>query len=299
VTESNGNSLNKVLLSNSSVYPLRLESAFQIAQKTGYDGMEVLVWSDKATQTSRSIRNLSRRYEMPIGSIHAPNLFLSPRVWHMTPIKKLEHTVHLAVDLDVETIVVHPPFFYQPKYSYQFVEQIHELEEKYDVTLAVENMYPVHIPIKKNYLCCFYKPGWDPSLLPFNNLTLDISHAGASKTYAMDLAAKFDKRLSHVHIADATFRKFDEHLVPGRGTMDCKEFLNHTADLSARLNKQISVAVEISTRSVKDINGKMAMISEALEFSRTHLKSSSSASKNVQKDRNEDGDTGHILTADV
>jgi len=42
----------KVGLSTASVYPLRIEAAFDYAARLGYDGVELMVWAESVSTTS-------------------------------------------------------------------------------------------------------------------------------------------------------------------------------------------------------------------------------------------------------
>ena len=76
----------KVGLSTASVYPLRTEAAFEYAARLGYDGVELMVWGESVSQDIAAVAKLSRRYRMPVLSVHAPCLLISQRVWGANPI---------------------------------------------------------------------------------------------------------------------------------------------------------------------------------------------------------------------
>ena len=90
----------KVGLSTASVYPLRTEAAFEYAAELGYDGVELMVWAEAISQDIGAIAKLSRRYTMPVLSVHAPCLLISQRVWGANPISKLTRSVQAAERLN-------------------------------------------------------------------------------------------------------------------------------------------------------------------------------------------------------
>src|SRR5690606_20719942 len=49
----------KVALSTASVYPESTATAFEIAARLGYDGVEVMVWTDPVSQDIEALRRLS------------------------------------------------------------------------------------------------------------------------------------------------------------------------------------------------------------------------------------------------
>jgi sugar phosphate isomerase/epimerase len=71
----------KIGLSTSSVYPLGLEDTFRLAKEIGYDGVEVMISQSDNTRDTRTLINLSKKYNMEILSVHAPVLLLTHFVW--------------------------------------------------------------------------------------------------------------------------------------------------------------------------------------------------------------------------
>ena len=55
--------------------------------------------------------------------------------------------------------------------------------------------------------------GLGPVPLPYDNVTLDLSHTSTAGSDALQMATELGSRLAHVHLADGTGAK-DEHLVP-------------------------------------------------------------------------------------
>ena len=74
-----------VVLSTSSAYPERTPDAFEIAARLGYDGIEVMVYTDPVSQTAGALRGLSEYHQVPILAVHAPSLLLTQRVWGREP----------------------------------------------------------------------------------------------------------------------------------------------------------------------------------------------------------------------
>jgi sugar phosphate isomerase/epimerase len=253
-----------VTLSTASVYPRRAGYAFQAAADLGYDGMEVMVWSDEITQDAAALRRLARDHEMPIRSIHAPTLLVSQRVWGRAPGPKLRRTVELAQEVGASTVVVHPPFRWQYKYAREFEDLVSELDETEGVTIAVENMYPWRGGKREMQA---YLPGWDPSEHGYDHVTLDLSHAAVAQQDALTLLDVFDGRISHVHLADGSSSNKDEHLVPGRGDQPCAEVLTELV----RRGWSGDVVVEIATRRARTAAERRADLAASLFFARTYL----------------------------
>ncbi|GAB3116570.1 sugar phosphate isomerase/epimerase [Streptomyces calidiresistens] len=254
----------KVALSTASVYPLDTAAAFAIAARLGYDGVEVMVWTDPISQDPDALRALSDRYGVPILAVHAPCLLITRGVWTTDPWEKLQRSRRAAERLGASTVVVHPPFRWQRSYARAFVEGIRRMESETEVRFAVENMYPWRYRERGVQA---YAPGWDPTEEDYRHFTLDLSHTASSRSDALAMAKRMGERLSHVHIADGTASGTDEHLVPGRGTQPCAEIL---AGLT-RSGFDGTVVAEINTRRAMSGTEREKDLAEALEFTRRHL----------------------------
>lgn len=253
-----------VTLSTSSVYPSGPQAAFETAARLGYDGVEVMVLGDPLTQDAAALLDLSRRFEMPVRSIHAPTLLVTQRVWSTSdPWVKIDRSIDLAQDVGCDTVVVHPPFRWQKDYAARFIDGVAVREHDRGVALAVENMFPWRAGQRQMQV---YLPAWDPVPQPYDNVTLDLSHTATAGDDALAMQAALGSRLRHVHLADGTPSMMDEHLIPGRGEQPCAEFLSRLADAQYRG----TVAVEVSTRK-RSPQERDEDLAESLAFARLHL----------------------------
>ena len=257
-----------VALSTSSVYPERTPEAFEIAARLGYDGIEVMVFSDPVSQTADALNGLSAYHQLPIVAVHAPSLLLTQRVWGRDPWGKLRRAKDLAERVGAGVVVVHPPFRWQREYVRGFTKGLAEMAEETDVIFAVENMYPLRV---RSSEVAPYSPHWDPTALDVPHVTLDLSHTAASGSDALAMATELGGRLAHVHLADGTGSPTgpfpDEHLVPGRGSQPCAELL---ALLSAT-GYRGTVVVEVNTNRAPNREVRMADLAQSLAFAREHL----------------------------
>jgi sugar phosphate isomerase/epimerase len=254
-----------VLLSTSSVFPEPTSAGFDMAASLGYDGVEVMVWTDPVSQDLAALKVLSEHYGVRVGSIHAPCLLVTQRVWSPDPWERLRRSAVLATELGAPIVVVHPPFTWQRDYARGFAAGLARLHNEFSaVDIAVENMYPVRIRGREFVP---YVPGWDPTQAGFDAYTLDLSHCAAARNDAMVMADTMGSRLRHVHLGDGTGEGRDEHLVPGRGTQPCAQLL---ASLAGR-GFRGSVAVEVSTRRARSRAERQDDLATALTFARHHL----------------------------
>ena len=117
-------------------------SAFELASRLGYDGVEVMVWTDPLTREAGALRTLAELHGIPVLSVHAPTLLVTQRVWGTDPWVKVDRSVELAHELGADTVVLHPPFRWQREYARDFVDGVAVRENDTGMRLAVENMYP-------------------------------------------------------------------------------------------------------------------------------------------------------------
>src|SRR5439155_5489979 len=171
----------KIALSTASVYPESTAAAFEIAARLGYDGVEVMVWTDPVSQDADALKRLSEYHGIAILAIHAPCLIITQRVWGTEPWAKLVRARNAADTVGAKTVVVHPPFRWQREYARDFLAGIQRMADETDVRFAVENMFPLRA---RGRAVTPYSPDWDPSEEDFRHFTLDLSHTAVSQSDA-------------------------------------------------------------------------------------------------------------------
>lgn len=264
------------------MYPLRAEAAFEYADRLGYDGVELMVWGESVSQDIDAVRKLSRRYRVPVLSVHAPCLLISQRVWGANPILKLDRSVRAAEQLGAQTVVVHPPFRWQRRYAEGFSDQVAALEAASTVMVAVETCFPsertgfsgpaspgngcvsgVVAQVRRSRRSRVLRPaGRQPRALHAGPLAhRDCGHRLAG------YGAADGPRLVHLHLCDGSGLPADEHLVPGRGTQPTAE----VCQMLAGSGFVGHVVLEVSTSSARSANERESMLAESLQFARTHL----------------------------
>ncbi|MCT2294334.1 sugar phosphate isomerase/epimerase family protein [Janibacter hoylei] len=250
-------------LSTASVYPEGAAAAFETAARLGYDGVEVMVWSDPVSQNAGALRALAEHHGVDIVSIHAPTLLLTQRVMSADPWGKVDASIELAQEVGAPTVVLHPPFRWQKEYARTFADGVAEREHDTGIVLAVENMFPWAAGGREVQA---YLPHWDPVPQPYDHVTIDLSHTATARSDAMQMVLDLDERLAHIHLADGLLTTLkDDHLVPGRGTQPCAEVLQHVATSGFAG----AVVLEVGTR--KRPKEREEDLRESLDFARRHL----------------------------
>jgi sugar phosphate isomerase/epimerase len=254
----------RVALSTASCYPESCTTAFEMAARLGYDGVEVMVWTDPVSQDPQALRRLADHYAVPIVAIHSPCLLITQRVWGTDPWLKLERARAAAETLGATTVVVHPPFRWQREYARAFVDGIARMQDETGIAFAVENMFPWRAGGRE---VAAYLPDWNPVDEDYANLTLDLSHTSVSGSDALEILDTIGDRLAHLHLADGAGSNRDEHLVPGRGSQPCAQVLERLA----RRGFDRTVVLEVNTRRAVTKAQREADLAEALAFTRLHL----------------------------
>jgi len=259
-----------VALSTASVFPESVRAGFALARELGYDGVELMVWSERLSQDVAAVGRLAEASGVPVLALHAPCLAVTQRVWTADPVERLRRSVAAAGELGASTVVVHPPFRWQRRYAAVFDDEVRRAEEHTGIAVAVENMFPI---VRGGVRAVPYSPGYDPTDVGYRHYTLDLSHTAVGGTDALALADRMgvggtDGGLAHVHLSDGTGAPRDEHLVPGRGNQPCAQ----VCELLAASGFAGTVVLEINTRRARTRDDRAALLAEALLFARLHLR---------------------------
>ncbi|OZD72589.1 sugar phosphate isomerase/epimerase [Rhodococcus sp. 05-340-1] len=273
----------RVGLSTASVYPQNTEAAFRYAAELGYDGIELMVWAESVSQDVDAVAALSREYSIPVQAIHAPCLLISQRVWGSDPVAKLTRSVEAAEKLDSATVVVHPPFRWQRKYSDGFADQVAELESNSHVVVAVENMFPMRADrffgrkeksaqrLERRggpgAALSAFSPSYDPTDVGHGHYTLDLSHTATAGSDALEMLDRMGEGIAHLHLADGRGASVDEHLIPGHGSQPCVEVCTELV----RRGFEGQAVIEINTQNARTVPERSSMLGQALQFARAHL----------------------------
>ncbi|MCY7340323.1 MAG: sugar phosphate isomerase/epimerase [Pseudonocardia sp.] len=263
-----------VALSTASVYPESTRAAFELAAELGYDGVELMVWSDPVSQDVAAVSRLAERFGVPVLAVHAPCLAVTQRVWGADPIGRIRRSVAAAAQLGARTVVVHPPFRWQRRYAAQFADEVARAGEHADVALAVENMFPLTRGVLRTVP---YSPGFDPTAVGHERYTLDLSHTAAAGSDALAMLDRMGTGLIHLHLADGSGAARDEHLVPGRGTQPCAEVCQRLIDRGF----DGVVVLEVSTRRCRTRYDRAVLLAESVLFARLHLQPTATAHRSA------------------
>ena len=257
----------RIILSTSSVYPMRLVDAFSIESQIGCDGIEIMVSSAAETQSASEILKLSESFGVAVSAIHHPCLLSTTNVWGSDPSKKLIKSVELATELGASTVVTHPTFVWQRDFAKRLLGQIENLNSNNEVQIALENMYPLRT---RGRSISAYSPSWDIRQMKTEHVVFDTSHASVAQLDILEQWRELAPQVRHLHLSDATGRAIDEHLLPGSGNLPLGLLLNQVADHPTA----IDVVVEVNTSGLRTFESRLTALRGAVDYVRAGLSAS-------------------------
>ena len=208
-----------VIFSTGSLYTFGLERVYAWISEAGYDGAEIMMDERWDTHQEAYLKDLVERHGVPIVALHPP---LRRGAWGFGPEETLVRVARLASRMEVPVVVAHPPPPGRPLERWK-AGPLCEAREQ-GVVVAVENMPRSQaegmfgIRRKSCYL--------PEHLADVGEITLDTSHAGASKLDILRAHSILATRLRHVHLSDSNLEMGrDEHRLPGKGRLPLKPLL--------------------------------------------------------------------------
>ncbi len=214
----------KIILSTGSLYTYPFEESFRVAKELGFDGIELLLDPSNLKFTPSNIQNLSKKYNIPILSIHSPfKLNGTGNYWN-----SIISSSKFALNIKPQLLNVHPPkgIFFKSYKINKFKDYIKRCRRILNgINLTIENM-----PIRfRNRIINYSKYAIpDPDKLYLFSkkegihLTFDTTHLG---TMGLDIVKYFKKlndRILNIHISD--YDK-SEHLELGKGNLPLSKLL--------------------------------------------------------------------------
>src|SRR3954464_12720068 len=233
----------RLLLSTAAFFARPLAATFELAAGCGFTGVEVMVTKDRASQSASVMRDLAAEHGLWIGAIHAPALLLTRSVWGKDPIGKIDTATRVAATAKVPLVVMHPPYRWQRAYRQWLLGSLPSVEERTGITVAMENMFPVHIGSRP--LLLHANQDLD-QLVGVPHLVLDTSHAAVAKHDLIEVRQLFGERLRHVHLSDNAGKGWDSHLPPGACALDLDGFVRDLA--ASGFDGTVSLEVDLRKR---------------------------------------------------
>jgi sugar phosphate isomerase/epimerase len=199
-----------------------LDEAFSAAAEAGYDGVELMVTTDRATQDPVEVNRLAARWGQPVRALHGPFLLLTRRVFGTDLRAKVRRSVDLAEAVGAPVVITHAPFRWEVPYMDWLPSEILRVREERGITVTVENMFPVQL---RGLRVSFYAGTELEGMRQFHFLTLDTSHAavaGVDPLQAWDLVGD---QTVHIHAANNAGNGRDSHAPLEVGVVPVTRFL--------------------------------------------------------------------------
>ena len=222
-----GTIADRLILSTGSLYTFPLERIFAIGQEAGFSGFELMLRAEDNYSSSEILLRTIHAAGATVNVLHSPFLYGGrfKSQWK-APIESLA----IAKELEVSQVVVHPPFgiFLRGFNRSRFVSLINRLVEGAgsEIKIVTENM-----PIKK-LLGILSVNAWAlGTIIEIEqfleetqvSLTLDITHLATRKINAQEAWERLGRRVINIHLSDHL--NGVEHLLPGKGMVNIKDFL--------------------------------------------------------------------------
>jgi sugar phosphate isomerase/epimerase len=280
----------RVALSTGSLYNWSLDRVFELAQASGFDGVELLVDARMESYDEGYLNRLSREHSVPIVSVHTP-FAARAEGWPSASEERVQQAVGLAERLGAETVVAHLPLrramghvelavgewrrrwdFLLPwgnrageRYARWLVEEMAELQARTPLRIAIENMPARRVWGRPVAFHHFSEP---EQLVRFPYLVLDTTHWGTRGVDPVSVYETLKDRIVHVHLADYDGR---EHRLPFKGGLGLERLLQAMA--AAHFSG--TIVVESEPWAIGGISTRLRQTAAAI---RAHLASSHSHS---------------------
>jgi sugar phosphate isomerase/epimerase len=225
-----------------SLIPTPLHDVFPLLAESGFGSVEVMVTKDPDTRDARRLRELAGEHSLSIVAIHAPFLLMTRTVWGTDPVGKIDRALDLAESVGAPLVVLHPPYRWQTGYRRWTQERLPALEERTDVRVAVENMFPVRVRGRK--VGAFHAVRTLEDLEAFDHVVPDTSYAAVAGFDLLEILTRLRTRLAHVHLSNNAGKGWDSHLPVTEGVLPLGTFL----DALAGSGFTGSVSLEIDLR---------------------------------------------------
>lgn len=216
----------KLLCSTGPFYMLPLGQVFESLAKAGYSGAEVMVTGEKETQDPKTLLALAEDFGIQVGAIHAPFLLLTRTVFSTDPLEKIKRSTEVAQGTGSPLVIVHPAYRWQFGYNQWLERDIDDFNRSEDITVAVENMFPVWV---RGRGFTFHRSLGVEDMKKFSAITLDTSHLAVS---GIDIIKAFDEladRIVHIHLSNNLGNGRDSHSPLTQGVLPIGALLERIA----------------------------------------------------------------------
>jgi sugar phosphate isomerase/epimerase len=211
-----------VLAATGPFFPYPLDAVFEVIAKSGFEGVEVMVTTERETQDPAALLALSERHGLSIPVIHGPFLLLTKGVFGTDPREKIARSVDLADAVGARVVVIHAPYRWEIGYAEWLPSEIARIHAERGIMVTVENMFPVQL---RGLRVSFYAGTELERMRQFRFLTLDTSHAAVAGLDLLPAYRSVVDEVVHVHASNNAGGGRDTHAPLENGVVPVGEFL--------------------------------------------------------------------------
>ena len=251
----------RVQCSTGPLWAFSLEVAMDLLAEAGFQEIELMVTRDPRTQDPEIPRRLAEERGLRIASVHGPFLVITKSVWGLDPIGKIKRGAEMCNALGAQTMIVHPPYFWEREYTRWVDKQAEAFEARTGVTVAVETMYPVWMAGRRLRAYRWLEPA--ELAKACHRVVMDTSHVTVARGDILDAYEVLAPKLAHIHLSDNAGDGRDGHLSLGEGVLPIDRLL---AELR-RTDYAGAVSLELSVRRLLEKPKEMvAMLRRNREY---------------------------------
>lgn len=219
----------QMIASTGPLFARPVDWAFGVIAEAGYDGAELMITQDPATQDPARVRAAAEKEGIPVTVVHGPFLLLTRRVFGADLVEKAKRSLDVAGEIGAGIMIVHPPLRWQREFHHWLLDDAEEAADAAGATLAVENLYPIPMLGRTVRLHRYTEP---EHLVPFRHLVLDTSHFGVAEVDIVEAWDLLADRATHLHVSDNRGHGRDSHAPLGHGNLPLGTFLARVGESS-------------------------------------------------------------------
>lgn len=214
----------RLLCSTGPFYMLPIGKVFETLSRAGFTGTEVMCTTERETQDPKALTALAEDFGVRVDAIHAPFLLLTRNVFTTDPLEKIKRSTEVAQGAGSPLVIVHPAYRWQIRYAQWLEQEVAEFNGSENITVAVENMFPVWI---RGRGLTFHRSMGIEDMKKFPAVTLDTSHLAVT---GIDIIKAFDEladRITHIHLSNNLGTGRDTHSMLTEGVLPVGAMLKH------------------------------------------------------------------------
>lgn len=254
-----------LLCSTGPFYMMPVGQIFDVLSKAGYAGAEVMVTAEKETQDPKRLLALSEDFGVRCDAVHAPFLLLTRNVYTSDPLEKIRRSTDLAQQIGAPLVVVHPAYRWQGTYHRWLEDERPEYGQTEQVTIAVENMFPVWL---RGRGVTFHRSVTPEDMTRFDDVVLDTSHAAVAGVDVIEAFTDLTDRLRHIHLSNNLGNGRDTHSPLDRGVLPIEALLKQIG--SSGYTGTITLEMDVRAWAGKPAD-LIAVLRDQREYCEAHL----------------------------